>query len=149
MWQRVQTLYLVAVAVMFITILLSPIVTFTNGIDVFQLNNQGIISSEGEMIVSTFMLTIMEVVIALIALVTIFLFKKRMLQIRLSIFNVVLMVGFYVLLAVYIYVGSKSDLEFQLSYPVVFPLVSAILTYLAIRAIGKDEAMVRSFDRIR
>lgn len=29
------------------------------------------------------------------------------------------------------------------------PLVNIILTYLAIRAIGKDEALVRSLDRLR
>ena len=30
-----------------------------------------------------------------------------------------------------------------------FPLVSVVLSYLAIRNIGKDEAMIRSMDRIR
>jgi hypothetical protein len=32
---------------------------------------------------------------------------------------------------------------------VVFPLIAIILDYLAIRNIGKDEALVRSIDRIR
>jgi hypothetical protein len=32
---------------------------------------------------------------------------------------------------------------------VVFPVVAAILDFLAIRALGKDEALVRSLNRIR
>jgi len=32
---------------------------------------------------------------------------------------------------------------------VAFPLVAIILDYLAIRSIGKDEALIRSLNRIR
>ncbi|MDD2382096.1 MAG: DUF4293 family protein [Mariniphaga sp.] len=33
--------------------------------------------------------------------------------------------------------------------PMIFPLLAVVLDYLAIRAIGKDEVLVRSMDRIR
>ena len=33
--------------------------------------------------------------------------------------------------------------------PIAFPVVAIILDYLAIRAIGKDEALIRSLNRIR
>lgn len=52
----------------------------------------------------------------------------------------------------YYYIKSfANQLNSVISYQiiVVFPLISAILTYLAIRAIGKDEALIRSLDRIR
>ncbi|MGM0408670.1 MAG: DUF4293 family protein, partial [Bacteroidota bacterium] len=52
----------------------------------------------------------------------------------------------------YYYIQSfVSQLNGIVSYKitVIFPFVAAILTYLAIRAIGKDEALIRSMDRIR
>jgi hypothetical protein len=52
----------------------------------------------------------------------------------------------------YYYIQSfTNQLNGVVSYKitVVFPFVSAVLTYLAIRAIGKDEALIRSMDRIR
>jgi len=34
-------------------------------------------------------------------------------------------------------------------YPLAFPVVAAILTFLAFRGVKKDEELVRSYDRIR
>ena len=39
--------------------------------------------------------------------------------------------------------------DFVYKLPIVFPVINIILTYLAIRAIGRDEALVRSLDRLR
>ena len=39
--------------------------------------------------------------------------------------------------------------SFQPNWTIVLPIVNVILTYLAIRAIGSDEALVRSLDRLR
>jgi hypothetical protein len=90
-------------------------------------------------------------VILAINIVTILLFKKRIIQMRVAFINLILMLGFIGL--IYFYVRNFSgDLQADaVSYKVydAFPFVSAILTYLAIRAIGKDEALVRSIDRIR
>jgi hypothetical protein len=35
------------------------------------------------------------------------------------------------------------------NYPLVFPLIAVILTYLGFRGIRKDELLVRSYERIR
>jgi hypothetical protein len=151
MWQRVQTLYFVAVLAMFGCMLIIPLVNLNMGNETFVLNYQGIVSvgDKPELVQQTVMLTILEAVIAIIAGISIFLFKKRMIQIRFTIFNLVLMVGYYVLLALYLYVASKSGMDFHLRLPVVFPIIGIILSYLAIRAIGKDEALIRSLNRIR
>ena len=55
------------------------------------------IASAKELIYPTWGLFALVAVIALIALITIFLFKKRILQIRLCVFNAILMVCFYAL----------------------------------------------------
>lgn len=41
--------------------------------------------------------------------------------------------------------GAKASFKI----PAAFPLVVIILDYLAIRSIGKDEALIRSLNRIR
>ena len=45
----------------------------------------------------------------------------------------------------------KKDLNaaFQISWALCLPLISIILNYLAIRAIGRDEVMVKAADRLR
>ena len=93
----------------------------------------------------------MTAIIAIIALVTIFLYRKRILQIRLCVFNALLILGFYGFFAFLIY-SLKGDMEgasVSVKIALSFPLVNLILDYLAIRNIGADEALVRSLDRLR
>jgi flagellar basal body-associated protein FliL len=80
--------------------------------------------------------------------VIIFLYKKRILQIRILVFSVVLLLGLFGLFFYFTYAGfTGAKVAFKV--PVVFPVVAVILDYLAIRAIGKDEALIRSLNRIR
>jgi hypothetical protein len=96
---------------------------------------------------------ILLVLTAILPLVTMFLYKRRMLQIRLCAVNIVLLIGVVVFVAIYYYLNSILDgAEFtarSFSITAIFPLLSLILTYLAARAIFRDEMLVRSLDRIR
>lgn len=87
---------------------------------------------------------------AIVAVATIFLYKNRMLQIRMSIFNSILLVGYYAAFMTFMFV-LKDDLNatFQLSWALCLPLIAIILNVLAIRAIGRDEVMVKAADRLR
>ena len=99
----------------------------------------------------------MGVVVALatiVPLVTIFLFKNRMLQIRLCAVELVLLFGAQIFMALYYYLSNRifEQLQFHtqgIRIAILFPLVAMILDYLALRAIFKDEMLVRSLDRIR
>ena len=44
---------------------------------------------------------------------------------------------------------AEDVLPTHILLPLALPIINIILTYLAIRAIGKDEALVRSLDRLR
>lgn len=60
------------------------------------------------------------------------------------------MLGYYAVLGVCIWqVVDKFDVSFVPQLAAVFPLVNIILTWLALRGIGKDEAKVRAADRLR
>ena len=94
---------------------------------------------------------LLSAIIPLIAFVTIWLYHKRMLQIRLTILNILLMIGYYAVLGVGIWsITAKYNPEdFHPQIAIVFPLINIILSWLAIRGIGKDEAKVRAADRLR
>ena len=105
----------------------------------------------GELTDSTWGLFVIGLMSSIAALITIFLYKNRILQIRLSIFNIVLMIGFYLYFGYIMYkVYPVENLEFsKVGFGAIMPIVSIILTILAIRKIGADEALIRSLNRLR
>jgi len=88
------------------------------------------------------------------AMVTIFLFRRRLLQIRLCVVEMVLLLGSLVMEGVYYFLSWRvfSDLTFHtqgFKPAIVLPLVCLLFAYLAARAIFRDELLVRAADRIR
>lgn len=154
MIQRIQTIYLLVIALLTIAILFMPLAILQAGDQIFTFDVAGIntMTAQPELIYPTWGLFALTAIIALISLVTIFLFKKRILQIRLCIFNSLLMLGFYGLFVFFLFnvKGQFSlDFSYSLKFALAFPLVNIILEYLAIRNIGADEALVRSLERLR
>jgi len=155
MIQRIQTLYLLAVVILSVITLFSSQAGFVGTADATQyiLNYKGIfeVQTAGiEFIKNVWSLTALCVLIPIIALVSIFLYKKRIMQIRLSIINIVLLAGYYALLFIYLWqTGNALQADWYLEIVTAFPLVNIILTVLAMRAIGKDEALIKSLNRLR
>lgn len=155
MWQRVQTLYL-AIAIII------NLVTFTLNIAEFQIEEQlhefsiyGLLDKSGEsLLYSTTTLSVINLLSVLISLVVIFMFKKRQLQIKLSQLNLFVQV---ILVAAIFFMLDAAASQFQLDTEIHLNYGMGILTsilpmvfiYLAIRAIKKDEALIRAADRIR
>jgi hypothetical protein len=79
--------------------------------------------------------------------ITIFMYRRRVLQMRLCIYNIILIFGLLGVMLYIIWISPKEAVHFNL--PVVFPLVSAILHYLAFRGIRKDDVMVQALNRLR
>jgi presenilin-like A22 family membrane protease len=124
MIQRIQSLYLLISGLLTISLLLfPPVAAFPCRV------------SEIGFRLSAF-------VIAHLAFIAIFLFKKRQKQIRLIYINLIMIAVFYVALFIVFPVSG-----FQLS--AVSPLLSVPFSLLALRAIKKDDELVRSLDRIR
>jgi heme A synthase len=82
---------------------------------------------------------------ALIPAISMFLYKKRILQMRFNIFNSILLVALQGFIVYYI-VQSKG-LIFTVQS--IFPVISLILSILAIRNIIKDELLIKSLHRLR
>ena len=86
-----------------------------------------------------------------VAFCTIFLFRNRMLQVRMTVFNSILLIGYYAAFFVFMFM-LKDDLEamsFQLGWALCLPAISIVLNYLSFRAIYRDEVMVKAADSFR
>jgi len=154
MIQRIQSVYLLAVVILISMFFFFPFASFLleQDMSVFHISIKGLIPDAGEQktLLKVIPLIILLIVIIVLTLVTIFLYKRRMFQIRFSIAIIVFLLGLQGLLYYYISVSSHM-LGSKTSYSIifVFPIISAILSYLAIRGIAKDEALIRSLDRLR
>lgn len=153
MLQRIQTVYLLIIVALTVAMLFLPLAVLQSGDQLFCFDATGIstLANQSELVYPTWGLFVLTAIIALLALFTIFLFKKRMLQIRLCIFNAILMLGIYGMVAFFIWnlEGQLDEVTFSVKFALSFPIISLILDYLAIRNIGADEALVRSLDRLR
>lgn len=183
MLQRIQSFYLVLVVVGIILMFQFPIATYTavtpNG-DIsaaLQLTNTKSIQTDdmmdyhfvGDDTVSMpgkWILAAAAIIVGCIALVSIFLFKNRILQMRVVafgfLFNIILifLIFFWAINGTgghggYIGVLQDSGLmggniaTNMLTPGTITPIVTAILLFLAQRAIKKDEIKVRAADRLR
>lgn len=80
----------------------------------------------------------------------IFLYRQRLVQSRLALLCCILLIGWYILYATFVYlIPLHTDVHFQFTPWAAFPAMACILSYLAFRAILKDEMLVRSLDRLR
>lgn len=89
---------------------------------------------------------ILTAISAIVCFFTIFVFKHRMLQIRLCIFNILVLLGYQAWIG-YAFFTREEGVSFSVS--AVFPVVCAILTFTALRYIARDEAMVRASSSLR
>lgn len=150
MLQRIQTLFLLLAAAAMLVASATPLAFFMYEGDKVIFEAMGIYLN-GTINDFTWGLFVVGMVSSVLSLITVFLYKQRMLQIRLSVFNLVLMIGFYLYFGFVIYkMLPVETLEFQkVGVGIIMPLIALILTILAIRNIGADEALVRSLNRLR
>ena len=150
MIQRIQTLYLLLV------VILGTLLCFFPPVEFLLPNATEYISLKA---FDKWPLAVMSIAIPLLALVVIFLFKRRLLQARLNIMNVILCLGYYAVLALYVAYVIKgyepigettlTDAQWYLNLWAAIPLINIVLMMMATRRILKDEALVRAADRLR
>ena len=154
MIQRIQTVYLFLSATLIFLIFMFPLAELLvsdNLLFIFRYRGIYELAENTEILtIQSLPLAILFGIIFLVNLISIFLFKNRMLQMRLSIFNIMLMLGSLGLAYYYIYIAfNELNTIVHYSFVAIFPIISAILTYMAFRKIKKDEKLVKSLDRIR
>lgn len=152
MIQRVQSVYLLLAAVSIVVFLCFPTGYFidSEGIITGIFKPLGVTLSDNTFL-STWGLFALSLLSALIQVCTIFLFRNRMLQMRMSILSIIVICGYYIAFIFFLSVLKEKlfDTSLQIRWPLCLPLVSIILTWLANRAIHHDENLVKAADRLR
>ena len=121
-----------------------------SGIPVADFYNLWLSMADGSRTYSPWAMFALLLAAAVVAFIAIFLFRRRMFQVRMSVFGGLLLVGYYVVFVSFVYVfKSRYDADFTLNWTAAFPAVALILDYLAFRNIMKDELMIRSLERLR
>lgn len=150
MIQRIQTLYLLAVVALGIALIWLPVVQFVTPEEAAELQIWGLSALGGVPLQGLWGLLVTTLLIPVLALVDIFLYNKRLLQARLNIFTIMLCLGYYGVLAIYIWQAKLAlGVDWHILPSACIPLVCLVLTLMATRRILKDEALVRAADRIR
>ena len=138
MIQRIQTLFLLGVVLLSGLILAFPVCQLATGVVL----KDNFISSFSNIGLAT-----LNFIIPAIALATILLYKNRKLQIKLTVVTIIALVIYYLLLLGYVL--QLPNNAYSLGFTVAIPAINILLGVLAIRAIRKDENLVKSLDRLR
>ena len=136
MIQRIQTVYLLIVTALQIFLLFSTLATVSD-------------AEGGEISIKTrdsVELAVLTGVTVFVSFISIFLYRKRVLQARFNVFNALILIA---LQAYIIYHVMRLPKPVTYSIPDIFPVISVIFTYLAIRNILKDEIIIKTLNRIR
>lgn len=166
MIQRIQTVYLALVLIFSFVGLISTIGEWTVADTVVAHFSNFTFGAEGQFksldaTSGPWCLGVLLIMVMFLSGMSILLFRKRMRQLRLTIFSTILLVGYVATYAMFAYYyqlnldqlvtegtgGFQPTFHFKLV--ATFPVLSIILNCLAIQGIRKDEALVRSLDRIR
>ncbi len=146
MIQRIQTVFLFLSVVLTGVLIFVPIALFKVGDEIVKLS---VLNFENQP--NVLPLLILAILMMLVPCVTIFLFKKRELQLKLSSLNVFLNAVFCGLIFLFYVDKMQEILSVNASY--VFgayvPLINMVLSVLAMRWIRKDIELIKSVDRLR
>ena len=156
MIQRIQSLYLFVVAVACTLLFFFPMIDYIDPVKgTYKLFATGM-KSYSDIPGFLFFWETLPVLILVIAslamaLITIFLYKKRRIQFQLVNINVlinVLMIALVFLLYSRIF-ENRLQIPSNYQFGIYIPLISLVFLVLASRAIRKDQSLVKSSDRLR
>ena len=137
MWQRLQTLYLCIATGLIVALFFS--------VKAFTLGPGGVHSVELTYIKYTPYL-ILLILITILQLLAVFTFNARVFQMRTAVLSAILMIALQAWIGVDYFTADK---EWIFRFTAVFPLVAAILNFIAARDILRDQLLVESVSHLR
>ncbi len=153
MIQRIQTVYLFLTVILTALLFIMPVayMTVPDGFTYRFYTTKVIQAGEPDVFIAcNWMSAILNILITTLSVLLIFLYKKRFLQLRLCVVNIILLLGMLVLM--WWQVDNMTDelrADRQWGFSFCFPLIGIILNWLALRGILRDIALLKSYDRIR
>ncbi len=158
MLQRIQSVYLAVAALAIILLFFFPLATYYNELlGNYKFFIYGVTCMDPEpgvhfSLLFTFPLMVLALVSFILTVTTIFLYKKRFLQIRLCAFNL-LTILVMIMVIFFFYatrISAMTGIEPSYNYTgMIMPLVALVFLILSHRSIKHDEALVKSSERLR
>lgn len=147
MIQRIQSVYLLISTVLAGLLFLLPFAEIAKEGAIYLFNFKGVLL-DGAVDKSGWVISVLLAIIVALHVWAILGFKDRKKQTKVVWFAILMeliLLGMFVYFTYILFGGA------QISFKpgAVLPLIVVIIDYLAIRAIDKDEALIRSIDRIR
>ena len=154
MIQRIQTVYFLISEILIGLLFFVPfaeIVGAGNAIYRFDMDGLHLTGvPKPEFIIGGQPLFFLSTLVLLIVFSAIIRFKNRKAQIWITIVNIFLLIGLWGLMLYDVLSGARTVSGiYSFRFYFTFPLIAIVFNYMAIRAIKKDELLVRSIDRIR
>ncbi len=148
MIQRIQTLYLLASAILGFICLASPLGRFfEQGKTTATLYNLWM-NVDGEHVMTPWALFVILLFVSVVTLVNVLAYRMRVFQMRTAVVCILLLIGWNVCYFCFAYIASEGQ-TFRPTLAAAMPFIMIILDYLAFRGIMKDEMLIRSIDRLR
>jgi len=147
MIQRIQTVFLILAALAFLALFRFPFA-------VSDIAQSGFLSDKDFDVFDSPVLIVLAALGGLLAIISVFLFKNRPLQVRLTYLTIIL--GVLLLVAAVVLFLNEDNSQQVIdkgqisdSIGLYMPVLSLVFGFLAARFINKDEKIVRSADRLR
>ncbi len=155
MIQRLQSVYLSLTTLLSLLFLNGSIINFIDKSgSVFKITFSWIVKETAgkglEVVEKLIPLSIVIILIPLISLISIFFYRNRKIQLRLTLIVITSIIGFIILSGFYsMKVITGFGAEIVPGYKMVIPVLMLIFSFLAYRGIKKDDQLVKSYDRLR
>lgn len=156
MIQRIQSIFMLLVILLGLAFFFIPILELVEG-ETYVMNayHTSLKTGEGVILIGNMGVGVLEGVIVLIVLVSLFMYKKRQLQVKLGKFTILLIALQIAAIVLYSDAAKETlavdakEVSVAFKLGAVIPVLSLIFTFLAIRFIKKDDELVRAADRLR
>lgn len=150
MLQRIQSVYLAGVVISQVLMCFLPLASVPG----ITLSAMSVTDSSGQELKTTIPLTVALLLPSLSALITLFLYRNRKLQLKLCRLNIVLF-SLIIVVVLYYAASLKTLTENPAETLVIYengallPAIGVVFSWLAGCAIRRDEELVQSSDRLR
>ena len=133
MIQRVQSLYLLASSGLLFSLFFRPLMRNLDGDTVLKFTQY-------------WPFLIFVIVTFVLSFFSIFIYKRRIQQMRICIYNMLVLLAFQAWIA-FLFFTKMDGVVFTIS--AVFPIVAGIFVFMAFRKISEDEALVQGMNSLR
>ncbi|HET9052782.1 MAG TPA: DUF4293 domain-containing protein [Cyclobacteriaceae bacterium] len=149
MWQRIQTVFLAIAAIALIAALVQPLWEGRAGEEKIVLTPFYLLKNEQYAYYPYALTAVLTVAGLTLTFLTIRRYDNRMVQMKLGLFNTLILTGVMACIVVFVVILNKQYPIAQNGIGMYFVFAAVLCNWLAVRFIRRDEKLVRDSERLR